>query len=115
MPLPGPKKSATLQLRTETRVSGAGVSWTYSTVGTFDAVFAPLKAEERIYFDKDTVFATHRLMADHVTVKGASATSELTESNRIVIGGTNYEITGVQDFDGGFIGRHYEVALRLVT
>ena len=114
MPLPGPKQSAILQLRTETRVAGAGITNTYSTITTFNAVFAPLTAAERQYFDKDTVFATHRLMVAHTTLGDTDAAS-LVETNRIVIDSTAYEITGVLDYNAVPICRHYEVLLKLVT
>ena len=114
MPLPGPKKSVTLQLRTETRVSGAGITNTYSDIVTFNAVFYPLTAKEQVHFDKDTVFSTHRLMVQHDTL-GDTYAASLVESNRIVIDSVNYDIEGVQDFDAAPLERHYEVELKKVT
>lgn len=114
MTLPGPKISVKLQELTNSQAVDGTVSESWATVATFNSVFAPLTAQEQMAFDKQTVFATHRLMFDYTTL-GASNASKLVEKNRIQIDTTNYDITGVQDFNAGSIGRHYEVYVKLVT
>jgi len=110
----GPTITVKLQELTDTQGADGSITQSWTTVATFKSSFGPLKAEERMSFDKQTVFATHRLMFDYVTL-GSSNASKLVEKNRIQIDTTDYDITGVQDFNAGAIGRHYEVLIKLVT
>jgi len=99
-----------LQKVAETQ-SGIDVTQTWEDLWEFKAVLDTLTMNERAApFNKETVFATHRLIIRARAISKAYA-AELKEKNRIRIGTTIYDIQGVNDYHG----RHYEVELLEVT
>lgn len=110
--IPGPKVSCTLQTNSPA-ISGTGSTASWSTVCTFNAMFAPIRTSEQRLMDDDVVLATHRVMVDRRMV--SAYTGSLTEDAQIVIDSIAYGIVAVQDYNGGMLGRHYEIMLKRVA
>ena len=103
----GPKTTCKLRKISESRTSTGGFSESTDDIVTFDAIVAPITAREQVFFDKETVFATHRLMVDYSAFNTQEA-DQLVEKSKIVIGTTVYDIKQVQNYHN----RHYELLLR---
>ena len=101
----GPKVSVKLQKPTETISADGSIQQSWSDVYTFNAVVIPLKPEEKRAFDKETVYATYRLMASYSLLK--DNVGEVKEKNRIKVGSSDYDIVGVTNYHN----RHFELDL----
>lgn len=109
MPLPGPKVSAILQTVTTDRADDMKVTEIIVDVVTMQAYFAPLSAREKFQIGKQTVTSVYILMVDVEQLGGNE--DSLVEKNQIEINSVTYDITGVEDYDGGSVGHHFEVYL----
>lgn len=109
MPLPGPKVSAILQTVTQTRAADMTITESTTDLVTMQVIFAPLSAREKFQLGKQTVTSIYRVMVAFEELAGLE--SNLIESNQIEINSVTYDITGVEDYDGGSVGRHFEVYL----
>lgn len=101
MRIPGPKSTCILQEPTETRTATGGVTNAYSDLLSFQAWVAPLTAEERNAFNRETTFSTHILMAGFEQFGNAQA-ANLKTKNRIHVpnaenplAAETFDITGV--------------------
>lgn len=103
----GPKNTCILQKPTET-TSGLGLTTTFEDIQSFKAVLVPLKANEMVMFDKDTVYSDFRLVVRYQDISGTNR-AEVKEKNRVRIGSDIYDIQRVQNY----VNRHYEIDLLL--
>lgn len=104
--IPGPKSTCRLQKPTETQDALGSVTTTWADVQQFKGILATLKASELIFTNKDSVFATYRLMMSYSEITQENK-SEVKEKNRIVAGSTTYDIQGVHNYHD----RHWELDL----
>jgi len=107
----GPKTTFNLIRKTQTQDSGGGWDPSDSQIAELKGVLRELSQQEQLSLDRNTIVATHRLQVDRKALASQNR-SELAATNRIKIGTTKYEITGVTDHPGR--GRHWNVNLRLV-
>jgi len=108
----GPKVTVVLQKRVETSDGMGGVTIAYQDLVEFKAVLVPLSGQEKVSYDKQTVFATHRLLFDY-KAPGKKNISEVKEKNRIRYGTRYFDIKLVKNV--GEANRHFELDLEEIT
>jgi len=102
----GPKIDTILQEKVEVSDGMGNTTVEWKDLVSFKAVLVPLTTKEMIFFDKDTVFATYRLLCDYKAVNLKNI-DKVKEKNRIRIGEQFFGIKGVRNF----YNRHWELDL----
>lgn len=92
----GPKIKCVLQKAVRTSDDMGNWTTVYNDLVEFNAVLICLSAKEKVFFDKDTVFADYSLRADYRAVH-ESHIDEVKEGNRIKYGERTFDIKGVKN------------------
>jgi len=113
MSIPGPKQTLTLKsVALSSDGSGLPTLASPATVQTLSGSLQPLKQTEKVQFGEigiiaDSVFYVHKSQ-----FTSSANEAKLIEGNILASSSVNYNITGIQYWNGGPVGIHYKVILR---
>lgn len=94
----------TFTLKTVARTSDSAGRWTevWSGTNTFKGRLCPLKIEERLGMDRQTIYGDFKIFAEYNAV-----TAAIVEEDRVVMGGATYQVRSIRNPSN--MNRHLEI------
>lgn len=106
----GPKTVVSLRQPVYTTTSTGSRTADWRPIKTFRGILQPLTSKERLAFDKDTTFYTHRLTVPYNAI-GSDDIDEIENAENVIRrGSTDFQIKGIIPHIDGRL-KHWEIEL----
>jgi len=111
--IPGPKSNLTLKsVALSSDSSGLPTLATPATVQTLIGSLQPLKQTERVQFGEIGIIADSVFYCHKSQFTSSANEAKLIEGNILASSTVNYNIIGIETWNGGVVGIHYKIILR---